>query len=142
MNQSEAAIQAEIRLTASKLGATLWRNNNGAVTTDDGRHIRFGLGNDSKRINTEFKSPDLVGITPLLICPQHVGRIMGIFTGIEDKRGGWTYNVRALPKDQLTEREQREQAQWKFLQLIQNKGGFATFATSTKDYLRCLNVHG
>ena len=142
MNQTEAAIQQDIRLIASRLGANLWRNNSGAVTTNDGRHIRFGLGNDSKNINDEFKSPDLIGITPVMITPQHVGRIVGIYTEIEAKHGGWVYNVRDLPKSELNERERHELAQWKHLNLVQSKGGFATFATSIEDYLKCLNITG
>lgn len=131
MNQTEAAIQQDIRLIASKIGANLWRNNSGAVTTDDNRHIRFGLGNDSKNINDEFKSSDLIGITPLMITPQHIGRIVGVFTAIEVKHGGWSWSG-----------NDRELAQWNYLQLIQNKGGFATFANSVEDYTQCLNTIG
>ena len=129
---SEAAAQGSIRLAASQLGNTLWRNNNGAATTDDGRHLRFGLGNDSPRINKAFKSSDLIGITPVIVTPAHVGRMFGIFTAVEVKHGGWSWSG-----------NEREQAQWKYLQLVNSKGGLATFAKSIEDYRACLkNIIG
>lgn len=128
---TEAAIQGSIRLAASQISNNLWRNNNGAAVTDDGRHLRFGLGNDSPRINHAFKSSDLIGITPVMVTPQHVGRIFGIFTAVEVKHGGWFWSG-----------TEREQAQWKYLTLIQSKGGFATFAKSIEDYKACLNITG
>jgi len=127
---TEAAIQGSIRLSASQMGNDLWRNNNGAAKTEDGRHLRFGLGNDSPRINKAFKSSDLIGITPVMITAAMVGRVFGIFTAIEVKKGDWSWSG-----------TDREQAQWKYLMLIRNKGGFATFAKSIKDYRLCLNVH-
>lgn len=128
---TEAAIQQDIRLAASRIGADLWRNNNGAAQLNGGRHIRFGLGNDSPRINKEFKSSDLIGITPVMVTQRHVGRILGVFTAVEVKHGGWSWSG-----------SERELAQWKYLQLVNSKGGFATFARSIEDYKSCLNVHG
>ena len=129
VDKTEAKVQQEIRLDSSRIGAAMWRNNNGAAKTDDGRQIRFGLGNDSKRINNEFKSSDLIGPTPVQIVQGHVGQTLGIFTAIECKRGDWSWS--GTP---------REQAQWKFLQLVKHKGGFAGFAKSLEDYWRCLNL--
>ncbi len=125
--QSEGAVQQDIRLYASQIGASLWRNNNGAAVDSTGRHIRYGLGNDSKRINDHFKSSDLIGITPMMVTPQHVGRMLGVFTAVEVKQGAWRWTG-----------SPREQAQWKYLQLVASKGGIATFATSKEDYRRCL----
>lgn len=126
---TEAATQQQIRLTASKMGGDMWRNNSGALTSDDGRHVRFGLGNDSKRINESFKSSDLIGITPVYVLPHHVGRLFGVFTAVEVKRGDWIWSG-----------SDRETAQWKYLQLVQSKGGFSTFAKSLKDYQSCITV--
>lgn len=125
--QSEAVIQQDIRLYASQIGASLWRNNIGVAQDATGRHIRYGLGNDSKRINDQFKSSDLIGVTPMMITPAHVGRMVGVFTAIEVKQAGWQYGG-----------SEREQAQWKYLQLVASKGGFATFATAKEDYAKCL----
>jgi hypothetical protein len=113
-NKSEAVIQQAIRLEASKRGIRLWRNNTGAITTDEGRHVRFGLGNESASLNKSIKFPDLVGITPLYFN----GNTYGIFTGIEVKREGWVYS--ATP---------REVAQQAGIQLINSLGGIAYFST-------------
>jgi len=131
MQQVEGAVDASFRLGASRIGVDLWRNNSGAGKSEDGRFLRWGLGSCSKKINDEFKSSDLIGITPVTVTSQHVGRIFGVFTAIEVKRGGWSWSG-----------NEREQAQWKYLQLVNSKGGFATFARSIEDYKSCLNVHG
>lgn len=130
-DQSEAAVQQDIRLYASQIGASLWRNNNGAAQDATGRHIRYGLGNDSKRINDHFKSSDLIGITPMMVTPAHVGRMVGVFTAVEVKTFNWRYTG-----------TDREQAQWKYLQLVASKGGIATFATSKEDYQKCIAEQG
>lgn len=127
---TESSIQQDIRLEASRTGRILWRNNNGAAVADDGRHLRFGLGNDSKRINDAFKSSDLIGITPVIIDACHVGRTIGVFTAVEVKRGDWSWSG-----------TDREQAQWRYIQLVNRMGGFATFAKSTKDYEQCLKTN-
>lgn len=125
--ETEGAVQAQVRLTASKIGAVLWRNNNGACVTDEGRHLRFGLGNDSKKINEKFKSSDLIGITPMRIGEQHLNKVVGLFTAFEIKHGSWYWTGTA-----------REHAQWKYIQLVNHYGGIAGFAKSTKDYEECL----
>ena len=111
---NETATQAGIRLEASKKGARLWRNNVGAVTDERGRHIRYGLANDSKRMNREIKSSDLIGIKPVEIG----GRVIGQFVAREVKRPGWVYSG-----------TDRERAQLRFLELIAAMGGDACFAT-------------
>lgn len=89
------------------------------------RYVRYGLGNDSKKINDRFKSSDLVGITPVIIRPEHVGRTFGIFTGIEVKVG---------PTDAA-----RLAAQRNFLNHIRITGGIACFASGPNDYFKTLN---
>ncbi len=83
---SEASVQQSIRLLAGRLGVPLWRNNVGAAMTREGRPIRYGLANDSPAVNKQFKSADLVGILPLTILPEHVGKTIGVFISIECKR--------------------------------------------------------
>lgn len=115
---SEPRAQAEIRLAASGRGMRLWRNNVGAVTTDDGRHIRYGLANESMAMNRVIKSADLIGITPVDITQAHVGRRFGMFTSIEVKRPGWRYRGQG-----------REVAQLAWANAIISLGGWASFAT-------------
>lgn len=121
-NDSEAAAQKEIRLAAAQSGARLWRNNNGACKAEDGRQIRFGLGNDSSKVSKVFKSSDLIGITPRMVGPQDVGKVFGLFTAVEVKKPGWSYKG-----------TDREEAQLAFITFIAAHGGLAQFATGKGD---------
>lgn len=120
--KSEAAIQQEIRLAAGRNSAILWRNNNGACQSADGRLIRYGLANDSAQINRRYKSSDLIGVTYRIITPDMVGRAIGQITSIEVKAEGWQYRG-----------TEREQAQARWMELIRQWGGLATFATGPED---------
>jgi len=115
-DMSEAAIQQRCQLSASKNGARLWRNNVGAYMDDYGSMIRYGLCNESKKMNDNIKSSDLIGVTPTRITVDHVGSIVGIFTAYEVKRGDWQYTGNG-----------REAAQLKFIQLVISMGGIAGF---------------
>jgi len=119
---SEASAQQRVRLEAPKHGVRLWRNNVGACVDERGNHIRYGLMNESAGMNRRIKSPDLVGITPVTINPEHMGSTLGIFTGIECKRPGWKYKG-----------NKREAAQLACLELIMSMGGRAQFATGPGD---------
>ena len=116
---SEAAIQQQTRLEACRHGDRLWRNNNGACMSEDGRLIRYGLCNDSAAMNKKLKSSDLIGITPHIVTVQDVGATLGIFTSIEIKRPGWVFKG-----------TEREWAQFNWMELIKSLGGRAQFATS------------
>ena len=122
--KSESAVQTEIRLAAAPLGDRLWRNNNGACESKDGRQIRYGLANDSMQINKVFKSSDLIGITQRVIVPGDVGQVFGIFTACEVKREGWHFT-----------NTPREAAQLAYHNAVRQCGGFAGFAVSFEDYL-------
>ncbi len=115
----EAHAQNEIRLEASAKGGRLWRNNNGVAYTAAGAYAcRFGLCNESQRVNDRIKSSDLVGILPIKIEPGHVGRTIGVFVAREVKRPGWRYTG-----------TKREKAQKRYIELVQSLGGNAAFCT-------------
>lgn len=115
--ESESAVQAEVRLEAAEKGIYLWRNNVGALTTDDGRFIRYGLANDSKPVNNIIKSADLIGIRPLIITQEMIGWTVGQFVSREIKGVKWRYSG-----------TDREQAQTRWAELILSLGGDAGFA--------------
>jgi hypothetical protein len=116
---SETALINLIKLEASRKGARLWRNNVGATYGEGGSYIRFGLANESAAVNKIIKSADLIGIKPVLITPDMVGKIIGQFISREVKSPGWHYTG-----------TEREQAQLRWAHLIISLGGNACFATS------------
>lgn len=115
---SEAAVQNVVRLEASKSGGRLWRNNVGVAVDERGIPIRYGLCNDSKALNNQIKSSDLIGILPIVVTSAMVGHTVGIFIAREVKHPGWVYTGTA-----------RERAQLKFLEIVAGLGGNASFAT-------------
>ncbi len=120
---SEARGQSEIRLEAPRQGWGLLRNNSGACLDANGRMIRYGLGNDSARLNRQFKSSDLIGVRPVTITPDMVGQTIGQFVAIECKAPGW----------KLRPGDARAQAQLRFGEWVVRHGGHFQFATGVDD---------
>lgn len=116
---TEAGVQNQVRLKAGQLGWHLWRNNVGACEDSNGNFLRYGLCNDSKRVNLVLKSSDLIGIRAVRITSAMIGSTIGQFCAFEVKRPGW--------RNTGTE---REQAQENFINLIEANGGHAKFITS------------
>lgn len=116
--ESEAAVQTRIRLEASKKFGRLWRNNVGGMYDANQNFIRYGLANDSKRMNASIKSSDLIGLRAVRITETHVGSVIGQFIARECKPANWGYTGTV-----------REQAQLQFINLVLAMGGDAQFAT-------------
>lgn len=114
--RSEASVSAATQVRASQLGGVLWRNNVGAAFLQDGTFLRFGIANDSERMNKRIKSPDLIGLLPVLIEQHHVGSTLGVFWCREVKERDWQFTGDA-----------HELAQLKFLELVISMGGDAAF---------------
>lgn len=115
---SESRVQANVRLEAARKGVKLWRNNVGVLKDERGVPIRYGLANDSKRLNEVCKSGDLIGWRPVLIAPSHLGQTIAQFVSRECKRAGWKYKGDA-----------HEQAQLKWAQAVVADGGDACFTS-------------
>lgn len=118
LGSSESAVQQAVRFGHAARGDLMWRNNVGACVDDRGNHIRYGLCNDSKKLNDKIKSHDLIGIRKVLITPEMVGRHIGQFLSRECKAQGWKYRG-----------SEREQAQAAFATLVNQLGGDAKFTT-------------
>lgn len=117
----ESTVQAAIRAEAARYGVYLWRNNNGVLQDERGVPVRFGLGNDSPRINAALKSSDLIGV--------HFGT--GRFVAIECKPEGW-----------IGVRDARERAQQAYIDLINRAGGVAAFITTLAEFQTMMNKAG
>ena len=122
--KSEAWAQQRARFNAAHAGAMAWRNNVGATPAKcpecgaPQRPIRYGLSNDSAKLNKRIKSSDLILAIPRIITPEMVGGKIAQFGSVETKRPGWKYTG-----------TEREQAQAAWLALVAQAGGFATFST-------------
>jgi hypothetical protein len=112
---SESNIQKLIQLTASELGVLTFRNNIGAYTTPQGYRIKYGVGGTG--------GSDLIGIIPVVIRPEHVGRTLGIFAAIEVK----TLLGRATP------------SQENFIHQVNANGGVAGVCRSPDDLQDLIN---
>ena len=115
----ESAVQQRVQLEMARLGGLIWRNNVGACEDKTGRIIRYGLCNESAQMNRSLKSSDLVGVSPIVIRPDHVGRTLGVYTALECKKSDW----------HLTPGDQRAQAQLRYLELVRSVGGIGAFVT-------------
>ena len=116
---NEASIQSLVRLEAAKRGYPVWRNNVGVLLDAKGRPVRYGLANDSKAVNQNVKSGDLIGIIPTLITPEMVGMVIGRFASWEVKHEGW----KPSPRDE------HEIAQRRWSAIVNAAGGYAVFTT-------------
>lgn len=117
---SETANQQRSRLLIAQRMGQAWRNNSGAYEDENGNFIRYGLCNDSKKLNEDFKSSDLICITPTLIQPHMVGYSLGVFTALEIKPSGW----------KLRPSDKRGLAQQNFHDIVRQSCGFAGFVTN------------
>lgn len=115
---SESVVQSRVRLAAARQGWPLWRNNVGVLKDEKGRPVRYGLANESAKVNRDLKSHDLIGIRPVEITSDMVGGHIGQFVSLEVKKPGWNYT--GTP---------REKAQLKWAQVVWANGGDARFIT-------------
>lgn len=115
-DKSEAYVQSRVRLEAARASPPcyLWRNNVGAGKMSTGSFVRWGLANDSKKLNERMKSGDLIGLRSVIVTPAMVGGRFGQFVSREVKREDWKYSG---------SREENAQLAWSTL--INSLGGDA-----------------
>ena len=120
---SESAVTSHVRLAAAQLGVTLWRNNCGGFYNEQGQFVRYGLGSEAK-----LASSDWVGIRPVLITPEMVGQVLGVFTAVEMKKEGWHFHPN----------NKHESDQKHFIDIVNANGGMSGFAQSVDDFYRII----
>jgi hypothetical protein len=121
----EPQVLNETRLAAARRDMTLFRNNSGALCNQFGRLVRYGLGHESKALNAEYKSSDLIGITTRVVTEEDVGKTVGLFTSLEIKPEGWVYG-----------KEPREVAQKRWLDMVKRLGGIGEFVSDAQQIER------
>jgi len=121
-NSSESNIQAKIRLAASRLGYTLWRNNVGRLWT--GQNTQRGgdrvvIYGNVRPVNYGLckGSSDLIGLRPVVITQEMVGTTMAQFVAVEVKN-----NTGRATNDQKN-----------FLDYVEKNGGLAILARDETD---------
>ena len=122
--KSESEIQQLVQIEGPFHGCVLMRNNSGSFVDKDGRHVRFGLGNVSKRQSENIKSSDLIGITSVIVTPDMVGRRIAVFTALEVKAEGW----------KPSNSNKREHAQMNFINWVKSLGGIAAMVSSVDEF--------
>lgn len=115
MGVKESNIGGEIMVASSKIGATLFRNSKGLFFTQDGRRVAGGL--------LAKGSADYIGILPVKITENLIGKTIGVFVAIEAK----------TPTGAV--REEQKQ----FIQFVKNAGGIAGVCRSDADAIKLLS---
>lgn len=128
---NESAVQNHTRLEFANKFGPIFRNNSGACEDKTGRLIRYGLGNDSAKLNAEIKSSDLIGIVPTFaFVPGRGWCTVGIFCAIECKPSGW----------RMTPGDSRAIAQSKFHDIVRQHGGFAGFVSDPSHIYKVIST--
>lgn len=123
----ETPVAQRVQLEASRLGILTMRNNVGVAVAQDGRHIRYGLMNESAKQNAFIKSSDYIGVTPVQAYVNGIGwTVLGVFTAFETKASDWKFSAT----------DERAVAQQRFIDMVHQYGGFAGFATGPEDVAR------
>ena len=121
--KNERGVQDEGRLRGSENGV-LSRNNVGAFIAPNGALVRYGLANESKKVNQNVKSSDLIGLRQVIITLAHVGQPIAQFVALECKPSDWVFTG-----------TKREIGQRNYHDIINGHGGYARFYTGGEIYI-------
>jgi len=123
--KSEYSVAQRVRLDCSEQFRTvLFRNNVGVFEAKSGQWVRYGLANESKEMNKNIKSSDYIGMAPVVITPEMVGRTVAVFTAIETKKEGYKPSGKA--------QAEHHAAQQRFCDLVLRNGGIAGIVDSSE----------
>lgn len=134
MATPEQRASQEVKLRASDWGCKLFRNNSGMLFNQEGVPVRYGLGNVSKKFNSQVKSSDNIGWTRITVTPEMVGKTLAVFTAFEDKTPA--FKIKAAYRE-----GSREAAQLKFINIVKQAGGIAGFTRGAHDVDTILNEY-
>jgi hypothetical protein len=128
----EGLASKKVRLAASSLGFRLMRNNSGGFYDSSNNFVRFGLGNESKKLNDNLKWGDFIGALVITITPEMVGKTVAVFSDLEVKpEGALTKTINRANKVPTS----REAAQLRAIELTKSWGGVSGFVTCEKDVM-------
>lgn len=115
---AEIPIMKDIMLEAPTVGARLFRNNNGTLQDRFGNYVTYGMGKGTS---------DLIGLVPIVVTQEMVGKTVGIFLAVEakDPKGHTKKALLKMQKD--------------FLTAINFLGGIGFIANSVDEFLEKLN---
>ena len=128
--KDESTVSQETQIRATHYNCILMRNNSGALLDSEGRLVRFGLGNVSKKHQDRIKSSDLIGFKKVRITPDMVGKDVAVITVIEVKKEAWNPDKKF---------DKRETAQSNFITWIKNNGGLGGFVNCAEKLEYILN---
>ena len=120
--KNEATVQAEVEVVISEAGGVVWRNNVGVLPGANGQPVRYGLANESSKQNKITKSSDLIGIIPIVVTADMVGKKLGVFIAVETKKSSWKFS----------EKDKRAVAQLNYINFINQSGGVGCFASDSE----------
>lgn len=106
----ESAVARRILLHVTRMGGRLGRNNIGVATYPNGSVVRYGLFGRG--------SADYIGIMPVTVTSDMVGRKLGVFLAVETKRD----------KSAYVSQKQRD-----FAKFVRQLGGIAVIAAGPGD---------
>lgn len=124
----ENSVSQRAELEIARQGGLPQRNNVGACLDQNGRLIRYGLLNTSKKQNERIKSSDWIAPVPIVITPEMVGQTIGVYCAFETKHSGW----------HMTPGDTHAQAQAEYHRVIRLHGGRAGFVTCEADVRRII----
>lgn len=137
MSKAENKVQNDsAELVQESYDGQLYRNNSGTAF-DPVSHVpvRFGLGHTSAKEIKVYASSDQIGIIPITITQAMVGKKVGVFAAMENKKPGWI----------LRDSDAGAQAQANFGSHIRQMGGIFGFTTQAEhvtyhveEYIKCL----
>lgn len=127
---NESEVGQTLQIEAPFHRCQLLRNNSGAFPDAQGRFVRYGLGNISKKHNDRIKSSDYIGFRTVTVTPEMVGQHLAVIVAVETKAPGWKRNLK----------DTHENAQDAFLCWVRAAGGFSGFASSIAEFRRIIGV--